>query len=328
MANEYPLVSVIIPVHPAKTEARSAAASKLLDYPREKLEIIVVRSTDLATFPSMKRNAAIRAAKGELIYFLDDDSVPLPGNLKRAVAHFVDPKVQMVGGPNICPEDAPTIERTFANVMGSWLAFGPSCARYRSVGKLRESNEKELISCNLVSRRGVLLESGGFDESLYPNEENALMDAVLKRGKLLYDPEMIVHRRPRSNFKSFAKMLYSYGGGRAQQFRLHPTAGSFINFVPPAFCVYLVLLLIAVFLLPPLWSLVLSTPLVLYLLAVLVQTFAVMARTSFMAGLRALPLLALTNILYGAGVLRGFFSKIARVKPGGATDIRLETVPV
>jgi succinoglycan biosynthesis protein ExoA len=328
MANEYPLVSVIIPVHPAKTEARSAAASRLLDYPREKLEIIVVRSTDLATYPSMKRNAAIRAAKGELIYFLDDDSVPLPGNLKRAVAHFADPKVQMVGGPNICPSDAPTIERTFANVMGSWLAFGPSCARYRSVGKLRESNEKELISCNLVSRRGVLLEAGGFDESLYPNEENALMDAVLKRGKLLYDPEMIVHRRPRSNFKSFAKMLYSYGGGRAQQFRLHPTAGSFINFVPPAFCLYLIALLISAFVLPPVVSALASIPLALYLTAVLVQTLAVMARTGFMAGLRALPLLALTNILYGAGVMRGFFSKIAHVKPGGATDIRLETVSV
>ena len=330
MANEYPLVSVIIPVHPAKTEARSAAASKLLDYPREKLEIIVVRSTDLATYPSMKRNAAIRAAKGELIYFLDDDSVPLPGNLKRAVAYFTDPKVQMVGGPNVCPDDAPTIERTFANVMGSWLAFGPSCARYRSVGKLRESNEKELISCNLVSRREVLLESGGFDESLYPNEENALMDAVLKRGKLLYDPGMIVHRRPRSNFKSFARMLYSYGGGRAQQFRLHPTAGSFINFVPPAFCLYLLALLIV---LPmrilPGWAAIgVSIPLALYLLAVLAQTLAVMARTSFMAGLRALPLLALTNILYGAGVMRGFFSKIAHVKPGGATDIRLEMVPV
>jgi len=328
MANEYPLVSVIIPVHPAKTEARSAAASKLLDYPREKLEIIVVRSTDLATFPSMKRNAAIRAAKGDLIYFLDDDSVPLPGNLKRAVAHFADPKVQMVGGPNICPDDAPTIERTFANVMGSWLAFGPSCARYRSVGKLRESNEKELISCNLVSRRGVLLESGGFDESLYPNEENALMDAVLKRGKLLYDPEMIVHRRPRSNFKSFAKMLYSYGGGRAQQFRLHPTAGSFINFVPPAFCLYLVALIISAFVLPLLISALACIPLALYLAAVLLQTFAVMARKGFLAGLRALPLLALTNILYGAGVLRGFFTKIAHVKPGGATDIRLETVRV
>jgi succinoglycan biosynthesis protein ExoA len=326
MANEYPLVSVIIPVHPAKTEARSAVASRLLDYPREKLEILVVRSTDLATFPSMKRNAAIRAARGELIYFLDDDSVPLPGNLRRAVAHFADPEVQMVGGPNVCPSDAPTIEQTFANVMGSWLAFGPSCARYRGVGKLRESSEKELISCNLVSRRDVLLESGGFDESLYPNEENALMDAVLKRGKLLYDPEMVVHRRPRSNFKSFAKMLFSYGGGRAQQFRLHPTAGSAINFVPPAFCVYLLAELILV---ParvlPLWTLL---PAALYLAAVLGQTAAVMMRTDFMSGLRALPLLALTNILYGAGVLRGLFSRIAHVKPGGATDIRLETVPV
>lgn len=330
MANEYPLVSVIIPVHPAKTEARSAVASRLLDYPKEKLEIIVVRSTDLATFPSMKRNAAIRAVRGELIYFLDDDSVPLPGNLKQAVAHFADPKVQMVGGPNVCPPDAPTIEQTFANVMGSWLAFGPSCARYRAMGKLRESSEKELISCNLVSRRDVLLESGGFDESLYPNEENALMDAVLKKGKLLYDPEMIVHRRPRSNFKSFAKMLFSYGGGRAQQFRLHPTAGSAINFVPPAFCLYLlaVAIVIPLRVLPSWLSLLALAPLALYLAAVLVQTAAVMMRTNFMSGLRALPLLALTNILYGAGVLRGMFSRIAHVKPGGATDIRLETVPV
>ena len=326
MANEYPLVSVIIPVHPAKTEARAAAASRLLDYPREKLEIIVVRSTDLATYPSMKRNAAIKAVRGELIYFLDDDSVPQPGNLRRAAAQFADPKVQMVGGPNICPPDAPTIEQTFANVMGSWLAFGPSCARYRAVGKLRESSEKELISCNLVSRRDVLLETGGFDESLYPNEENALMDAVLKRGKLLYDPEMIVHRRPRSNFKSFAKMLFSYGRGRAEQFRLHPTAGSAINFVPPAFCLYLlaVLILVPVKVLP-IWTLL---PLALYIAAVLGQTAAVMMRTDFMSALRALPLLALTNILYGAGVLRGLFSKIAHVKPGGATDIRLETVPV
>jgi glycosyltransferase involved in cell wall biosynthesis len=328
MANECPLVSVIIPVHPAKTEAKAAAAARQLDYRRDKLEIIVVRSTDLATYPSMKRNAAIKAARGELIYFLDDDSIPQPGNLRRAVSHFADPKVKMVGGPNVCPPDAPVLEQTFAQVMGCWLAFGPSCARYRAVGALRESSEKELISCNLVARRDALLEAGGFDESMYPNEENALMDAIQKHGRLLYDPEMIVHRHPRSTFKSFAKMLFFYGRGRAEQFRLHPSFASAINFIPPLFCLYLLALAVISFFpnsgfLP--WA---SLPLLLYIVAVAAQSASAAARTNFLSGLRVLPFLALTNILYGLGVWRGLFSRIAPLKPGGATDIRLETVPV
>jgi hypothetical protein len=45
---------------------------------------------------------------------------------------------------------------------------------------------------------------GGFNEKLYPNEENALMDELQKRGgKLLYDPELIVYRRPRPTFRAF-----------------------------------------------------------------------------------------------------------------------------
>ncbi len=70
--------------------------------------------------------------------------------------------------------------------------FFPAAARYASVGRSRESSEKELILCNLVARRDAMLELGGFNEALYPNEENALMDELQKRGgKLLYDPELI-----------------------------------------------------------------------------------------------------------------------------------------
>src|SRR5882762_1606396 len=125
-----------------------------LDYPPDKLEILVARGKQ----PSIQRNAALRAARGELIYFLDDDSVAQPGNLRRAVAHFRDPKVQIVGGPNLCPPDAPPLEQVFALVLGSWLAFGPSRARYTPVGKRRDSSEKELILCNLIARREALLD--------------------------------------------------------------------------------------------------------------------------------------------------------------------------
>src|SRR6185369_12354385 len=138
-----------------------------------------------------------------------------------------------------------TLEQVFALVLGSWLAFGPSRARYAAVGAVRASGEKELILCNLMARRDAMLESGGFNEALYPNEENALMDELQKRGgKLIYDPEFIVHRRPRSTLKAFAKMLMTYGRGRAEQFRLHPTFGSVLNFVPPLFCLYILLLLL------------------------------------------------------------------------------------
>jgi glycosyltransferase involved in cell wall biosynthesis len=329
MNSELPLVSVLIPVHPHKTEVKSAAAARQFDYPREKLEIVVVRTTDLSIGPGVKRNAGLKAVRGELVYFLDDDSVAPADNLDRAIKHFSDPTVKMVGGPNICPPDAPQFERVLGLVMGSWLAFGPSCARYRAVGKLRAAGEKELISCNLIARRNAVLEVG-FDPKLVPNEENAMMDGVQKRGgKLLYDPEFFVYRRPRANLRAYAKMLLYYGGGRAQQFRLHPTFASLPNFIPPLFCLYLLALpfLSGIFSSPK-WRMLFMLPLALYILAVLIQMICVAARSKFSLAARALPLIVLTNILYGLGFWRGLFIKIAPPPPAPDGDIRFETVPV
>src|SRR6266516_3705808 len=107
-------------------------SAQTLDYPPDKLQIIIARGKQ----PFVQRNAAMRAARGELIYFLDDDSVAPPGNLRCAVKRFRDPQVQIVGGPNICPPDAPWLKQVFALVMGSRLAFFSSRARYAPVGKL------------------------------------------------------------------------------------------------------------------------------------------------------------------------------------------------
>jgi hypothetical protein len=207
-------------------------------------------------------------------------------------------------------------------VHASWLAFGPSRARYAKVGGLRESSEKELILCNLAARRGPMLELGGFNELLYPNEENALMDELQKRGKLLYDPEMLVFRRPRRSLKSFVKMLLNYGRGRAEQFRLHPTARSAPNFVPPLFCLYLLAL-------PLLWlplrqaSLI---PLALYAVALLVQTVVLAASGGGFKSLWAIPLMVLTHVVYGAGFARGLFTRLAKADGKPKTDVVLEAV--
>ena len=313
MSESFPSVTVIIPAKPGLAEVKAAEAAARFDYPREKLEILIARGRQ----PSVQRNTAIRAARGEIIYFLDDDSVALPENLRRAMPYFAQPDVAMVGGPNVCPPGAPPLEQAFAEVMASWLAFGPSRTRYRPVGRLRASSEKELILCNLLARRSELLAVGGFNEMLYPNEENALMDHLVARGgRLLYDPELVVLRRPRTTLRAFCKMLLNYGRGRAEQFRTHPTPGSALNFVPPLFLVYLLALPPAVCFVP--WV---SAPLGLYLLAVLAQTLASPSRRPGHLA-RVFPLIVLTHVFYGLGFWRGLFTKLK--PPGAVPDVPVQ----
>lgn len=302
-----PTWTIIIPTRPGDARPLALTAAGRLDFPRDELEIIVARGTQ----PSVQRNTALREAKGELIYFLDDDSLPDPANLQRALQHFANPRVVMVGGPNLCPPDAPALEQAFAATMGNKLAFGPSAARYACLGGVRETSEKELILCNLAARKAALLERGGFDEALYPNEENALMDDLQKRGgKLIYDPAFVVRRRPRATVKAFVKMLMTYGRGRAEQFRLHPTFGSMPNFVPPAFVVYLLALAFL-----PGWA---AWPLAGYALIVLAA-----------AGFRLFtvaPLIVTTHIFYGLGFWRGLFTPLRRGIPRTDVEVTLERI--
>jgi len=199
-----PIVTVIIAAPPDMADVKAMVAVRQLDYPPSAIEIIIARGRQ----PSGQRNEAVKVARGEWIYFLDDDSMPVRDNLRRLANYFSDANVAMVGGPNICPPDAPALEKTFAVLFSSWLAFGPSRARYTPVGVVRDTGEKELILCNLAVRRSEFLELGGFNEALYPNEENALMDGLQQKNRrLVYDPQFVARRRPRRTLIAFFKML-------------------------------------------------------------------------------------------------------------------------
>jgi succinoglycan biosynthesis protein ExoA len=322
-----PVVSIIIAAPPDMAEVKAVAAVRALDYPRELLELIIARGRQ----PSVQRNEAVKVARGEWIYFLDDDSIPERENLCRAMRFFNEAGVGMIGGPNVCPDDAPMLEQVFAVVLGSWLAFGPSRARYVSVGAARDAGEKELILCNLAVRRAEMLKLGGFNEALYPNEENALMDGLqAKKRRLVYDPGFIVHRRPRRTLKAFFKMLMNYGRGRAEQFRLYPTPGSALNFVPPGFCLYLAVLA-AIELaghdhLSPLLRVVLAVPLGFYLLAVLLQTVVSLPLNGVVFSIMAMPLLVASHIFYGLGFWRGLFTKLKTEGVGSRPEVTLQKI--
>ena len=165
------------------------------------------------------------------------------------------------------------------------------------------------------------------------------MDELQKRGgKLIYDPGVVVHRRPRGNLSAFCKMLMTYGRGRAEQFRLHPTLGSAMNFVPPLFVVYLVtlpLLVRAGFIIS--WSvhpgaedaavLVAWLPVFAYGAVLFIDSFFSAVRKGLLRAICSLPLLFATHLFYGLGFWRGLFSRVEKTKPA-TTEVTLERIAI
>ena len=60
MSDALPFVTIIIPTRPGQADIPAVAAARALDYPKDRLEIIVARGKQ----PAVQRNTAIRAARG------------------------------------------------------------------------------------------------------------------------------------------------------------------------------------------------------------------------------------------------------------------------
>lgn len=232
-----PFVTIVIPVKPG-LNPDAIRAVKNLDYPKDRLELFLVYGKN----PSYQRNRVIEQAKGEIIYFLDNDSMPMPQTLKLLIKHLEDENVVIAGGPSLAPEKCPFFPFLFGKTLESFFCTGASSSRYKKTGSVRFTTEKEIILCNMVMKKNVFLKFGGLNEKLYPNEENELMEKVKHSGyKIVYNPEACIERMPRKSLKAFIKQIFNYGKGRGEQTAFYPKSFNPFNFVPLFFLVFLIL---------------------------------------------------------------------------------------
>ena len=236
---DYPSVSVIIPVRNRPREIESCLLSLgKLDYPDHKLEIIVVddASTDhtpqvVSGFParlitlksnrqaSYCRNLAAKQATGEILAFIDSDCLADSLWLKELISAFKDSRVGGAGGK-----------------VASWFQESP-LDRYEEVksslimGKrFARSQENETFfyvpSCNLLVRRNLFLELGGFKEELFVGEDVDLCWRMQDAGHLVeFRPAGTVFHKHRNRLKPFCLRRFDYGTSEPLLQRLHKSRG-------------------------------------------------------------------------------------------------------
>lgn len=269
--NFFKKISVIIPVRPGGEIKTAIEALEKVNYPAELVEVFV----SYGFSPSRQRNLAVKKAKGEIVYFLDDDSEVESYAFRRAVATFsgeavlteVPPsrgfsffphwvnrliannffsgiiykgEIGAVGGPNVWWEKE-TFDSSIAGIiLESFFVHFQMAARYRPIGLVHKASEKELISCNLAVRRDIFEKIHGFNENLFPNEENELLNRVEKAGyQLVYHPGILVFRPRRQTFRTLWHAFFHYGRGRMEQIRIEGLESSFIFLTPLLFLFYL-----------------------------------------------------------------------------------------
>lgn len=221
----YPTVTIVIPVRNRPDEIQDCLNSLTqLDYPKQKLEIIVVDdgSTDntaeiirgfnvclislpTSNGPSACRNIGVEKAKGNIIAFMDSDCTCHPQWLKQLVPFFAFEGIGAIGGlvENYFNRSSlDKYEAVYSSLnMGKRLLFEPD-----------SKSTFYVPTCNMLVKKEVFDSLGGFQNGMHLGEDVDFCWRLRKTGCcLLYVPYGAVAHKHRNLLSTMLKRRFDYG---------------------------------------------------------------------------------------------------------------------
>jgi len=221
-------VSVVIPArNEASCIGRCVESVLGQDFPRDEVEVIVVdnRSTDATSSVAHQyavrvveelrrgvakaRNAGIRAARGEVVVFLDADCVAKPGWLRELLSGSDDERIGCFVGDILPMPDEGLISDFFHD------------RRLISQEALLSHSPPVAAGANIAYRKSVFEEIGYFDETFVAGEDGDLFWRLVKseRFNIRFQRRAVVFHPHPSSLSMLLRRTRLEGRGLAQ-FRL------------------------------------------------------------------------------------------------------------
>ena len=228
---DLPTVSIVIPTYRRPERlARCLDALLELDYPRDRLEVVVMedggptdqlaelRARDFGDLvvrilgqphsgPAGARNRGAREATGELLAFTDDDCCPRADWVSKLVAAHGGASRVAVGGHS---ENA-LVGNAYSEASQALVTY---ITQYGD-----RIDEQFFASNNFLVSRSVFMDLGGFDESfpLAGGEDRELCDRMNDLDyELRYEPSAVIDHYHALTRQSFWDQHFRYGRGAYQ----------------------------------------------------------------------------------------------------------------
>jgi GT2 family glycosyltransferase len=218
-AQQYPVFRVLVVDNAPKTDAtaevvRSAARRGPVEYLKEPKPGL-----------SFARNAAVAAAPGQILAWIDDDEYADPNWLAEVARALVsNPEADVVSGV-IVPAELETRSQLWFEQFGGHSkgrgftpdVFGPHTAHKQSpLYPLPPFG----TGANMTFRPGVIERIGGWDNALgagtpaMGSEDTlAFTQVLLSGGTIVYQPTAVTHHYHRRDFEGLHKQMVGYGTG-------------------------------------------------------------------------------------------------------------------